>query len=173
MTQPQDSGAGKAVTGALTEWGIEHEIVEIDPEYADTAQFCERYGYPPERSANTILVASRKEPIVFCACVVLASTNLDVNRRVRKLMGVRRVSFASAEQTRELTGMMIGGVTPFGLPEGVPIYVDEGIEGLDYVILGGGNRSTKVKMAGSEFSKVPGAQFISELSMPPRGAPAQ
>jgi prolyl-tRNA editing enzyme YbaK/EbsC (Cys-tRNA(Pro) deacylase) len=156
------------VSDALASWGIEHEIIEIDPDFADTAQFCEKYGYPPERSANTILVASKKGPEKYCACVVLASTSLDVNKRVRKLMEVRRVSFASAEQTVEVTGMMIGGVTPFGLPGDVPIYVDQGIDGLDYVILGSGSRSSKIKMPGAEFAKIPGAQFISELAVPRR-----
>lgn len=164
MTGASDSAA--LVNDALTSWGIDHEIIKIDPDFADTAQFCEKYGYPPERSANTILVASKKGPEQYCACVVLASTQLDVNKRVRKLMGVRRVSFASAEQTKDVTGMMIGGVTPFGLPQDVPIYVDEGIDGLDYVILGSGSRSSKVKMSGGEFSKIPGAQFISELAVP-------
>ena len=153
------------VAETLAALGIAHEMIEIDPDYADTAQFCEKYGYPPERSANTILVASKKGPPQYCACVVLASTQLDVNRRVRKLMGVRRVSFASAEQTIDVTGMMIGGVTPFGLPEDVPIYIDDAIEPLDYVILGSGSRSSKVKMAGAEFAKVPNAEFISELAI--------
>jgi prolyl-tRNA editing enzyme YbaK/EbsC (Cys-tRNA(Pro) deacylase) len=163
MTGASDPAA--LVNDALASWGIEHAIIKIDPDFADTAQFCEKYGYPPERSANTILVASKKGPQQYCACVVLASTQLDVNKRVRKLMGVRRVSFASAEQTKDVTGMMIGGVTPFGLPGHVPIYVDEGIDGLDYVILGSGSRSSKVKMPGAEFSKIPGAQFISELAV--------
>ena len=167
MTQA-NSDPEDRVRRALGEWGIEFEMLDIDPDYADTAQFCERYGYPPERSGNTILVASRKGPPQYCACVVLASTQLDVNKRVRKLMGVRRASFASADQTVEVTGMMIGGVTPFGLPEGVPVYVDEPIADLDYVILGSGSRSSKVKMAGREFTKVPGAQFVSDLSIPPR-----
>ena len=167
MTQA-NSDPEDRVRRALGEWGIEFEMLDIDPDYADTAQFCERYGYPPERSGNTILVASRKGPPQYCACVVLASTQLDVNKRVRKLMGVRRASFASADQTVEVTGMMIGGVTPFGLPEGVPVYVDEPIADLDYVILGSGSRSSKVKMAGREFTKVPGAQFVSDLSIPQR-----
>ena len=164
MNETQDPA--ERVRSALSGWGIDHEIIEIDPDFADTAQFCEKYGYPPDRSGNTILVASRKGPPQYCACVVLASTQLDVNRRVRKLMGVRRVSFASVDQTVEVTGMMIGGVTPFGLPSSVPIYVDEVIADLDYVILGSGSRSSKVRMAGSEFAKIPGAQFVADLSMP-------
>ena len=47
-----------------------------------------------------------------------------MNRRVKGLMEVSRASFASADETMELTGMMIGGVTPFGLPDDLPIYAD-------------------------------------------------
>ena len=39
-----------------------------------------------------------------------------------------------------LTGMMIGGVTPFGLPSDLPIYADAKLSGLDYVIIGGGKQ---------------------------------
>ncbi len=58
-----------------------------------------------EQSGNTIIVASKKEPKVFVACVVLATTRLDVNKRVRKLMGVSKASFASAEEMKVITGM--------------------------------------------------------------------
>lgn len=140
--------------------GLPYEVVEIDPAYADTAQFCERYGYPMEQSANTILVGSKKEPKQYSACVVRATTRLDVNHVVRKLMGVPRLSFASAEETMALTGMMIGGVTVFALPDGLPIYVDDGLMPLDYVILGGGSRSTKIKIAPEVFRRLPGSQII-------------
>jgi prolyl-tRNA editing enzyme YbaK/EbsC (Cys-tRNA(Pro) deacylase) len=43
---------------------------------------------------------------------------------VRKRLGARKVSFASAEETAELTGMMIGGVTVFALPRDLPLWVD-------------------------------------------------
>jgi prolyl-tRNA editing enzyme YbaK/EbsC (Cys-tRNA(Pro) deacylase) len=146
--------------------GLPYEVVEIDPAYADTAQFCERYGYPMEQSANTILVGSKKEPKQYSACVVRATTRLDVNHVVRKLMGVPRLSFASAEETTALTGMMIGGVTVFALPDGLPIYVDDGLMPLDYVILGGGSRSTKIRIAPEVFRRLPGAQIIDGLSQP-------
>ena len=71
----------------------------------------------PTLSANTILVKAKTGGVRYVVCVVLASTRLDVNRTVRKRLGARRVSFASADETRAATGMEIGGVTPLALPE--------------------------------------------------------
>jgi prolyl-tRNA editing enzyme YbaK/EbsC (Cys-tRNA(Pro) deacylase) len=127
--------------------GLPYDVIPIDPNYADTAAFCERYGFPLDHSGNTIIVGSKKEPKQYCACVVLATMRLDVNHTVRKLMGVSRASFASVEETMALTGMMIGGVTVFALPPELSIYIDAPIMSLDYVILGGGSRSLKIKVA--------------------------
>ena len=150
----------------LAELGLPYEIVDLDPAYADTAAFCERYGFPMAQSANTIIVGSKKEPKQYSARVVQATARLDVNHAVRKLMGVPRLSFATAEETRALTGMMIGGVTVFALPEGLPIYVDEGLMACPWVILGGGSRSTKVKIAPDVFTRLAGALVISALGQP-------
>jgi prolyl-tRNA editing enzyme YbaK/EbsC (Cys-tRNA(Pro) deacylase) len=152
------------VRQVLDELEIPYELIPIDADFADTAAFCERYGFPLERSVNTIIVSSKKEPKRYCACLVLATTRLDVNHTVRKLMGVSRASFASADETIELTGMMIGGVTVFALPADLPLYVDAQIMGLDYVILGGGSRSLKVKVSPEVFTRLPQVQFISGLS---------
>ena len=112
------------VVQALDAIGVPYELMEIDPAFADTAACCEKYGLPLDSAGNTIVVASRKEPRRFGACVVKATTLLDVNRAVRALLGVSKVSFATAEETKTLTGMMLGGVTVFALPTDVPIYVD-------------------------------------------------
>ena len=154
------------VRRTLDELGAEYEWMPIDPEFADTAQFCERYGVPEVNSGNTIIVASRREPRQFCACLVQATVQLDVNRTVRKLMGVRRLSFASAEDTAALTGMMIGGVTPFGLPDDLTLYIDEPVMALDWVIVGAGSRSAKVKVHPSVFESLPNVQVVPELSRP-------
>src|SRR5947209_15219893 len=100
------------VVAALDGAGVDYRLIECDPDFADTAAFCERYGYPPSRSANTIVVVSKKEPRKYVACVALATTRLDVNGVVRRRLGVSKASFASADETMALTGMTIGGVTP-------------------------------------------------------------
>ena len=88
------------VLDVIDEFDTEYECIEINPEYADTKVFCEKYSYPMEKSCNTIIVASKKEPKQFCACVVLATTRLDVNKRVKKLMEVSKVSFATADEMK-------------------------------------------------------------------------
>src|SRR3954447_12614408 len=113
-----------AVRRQLDQLGVEYELVPCDPALADTAQFCAAYGYAPEDSANTIIVIGKSDPPRYAACVVLATTRLDVNRVVLNRFGGKKASFASGDQTQENTGMMIGGVTPFAPPADLPIWVD-------------------------------------------------
>jgi prolyl-tRNA editing enzyme YbaK/EbsC (Cys-tRNA(Pro) deacylase) len=152
------------VAAALAEHGIAHERIEIDPEHADTAQFCEVYGYPPETSANTILVASKRGEKRYVACVLLATTRLDVNGVVRRTAGFSKASFADAEETVALTGMLVGGVTPLGLPAGTPLYVDPRVLGQERVIVGGGSRSLKLQIDPQDLLRLPGAQVVEGLA---------
>ena len=161
----ETDGNESAVLAALDALGIEYERIEIDPAFGDTADFCREYGYPVPECGNTILIASRIEPRQFAACVVRADTRLDVNRRVRKLMGVRKASFASAEDTVAHTGMAIGGVTAFALPEGLPIYVDAAVFDLDRVILGSGVRRSKIAVAPDALRRVPGVEVVEGLAV--------
>jgi prolyl-tRNA editing enzyme YbaK/EbsC (Cys-tRNA(Pro) deacylase) len=152
------------VTATLEGLGVPYEIHEIDPDFADTAAYCAKYGIPLEQSANTIIVASKKEPKQYCACVVLATTRLDVNHAVRKLMGAAKVSFASADETKALTGMMIGGVTLFALPPDLPVYVDERVMACEWIIVGGGSRSAKIRLAPDVLRRLPGVTVVSGLA---------
>jgi prolyl-tRNA editing enzyme YbaK/EbsC (Cys-tRNA(Pro) deacylase) len=153
-----------SVRAALDGVGARYEIMPCDPAFADTAEFCSRYGISPSKSANAILVASRKEPKVYALCVVLATTKLDVNKKVSELLGVKKLSFASAEETIAVTGMMIGGVTPFGLPPELPVYVDSRLTALDEVVLGGGSRSCKLRVAPEVFTRLPDCQVVEGLA---------
>lgn len=149
---------------ALDRLGVEYAVMACDPALADTAAFVEAYGIPLERSANTIVVASKGAEPRHVACVVLATTSLDVNRVVRREMEVRKASFAAADPVRELTDMEIGGVTPFGLPEGLPVLVDARVMEPDWIILGGGNRSSKLRLAPDALRSHPSMRVIEGLA---------
>ena len=156
-----------AVRQQLDQLGVEYEIVPCDPALADTAQFCEAYGYAPEDSANTIVVIGKSDPPTYVACVVLATTRLDVNKAVRNRLGVRKASFADADATRTLTGMEIGGVTAIGLPPDLRVWVDARVMSRARIILGGGSRSCKVLAPPQLLTALPNVEVVDGLAHQP------
>jgi prolyl-tRNA editing enzyme YbaK/EbsC (Cys-tRNA(Pro) deacylase) len=157
---------GALVTSSLERLGVLHSVMACDPAAADTAVFCERYGISPADSANTILVAVKREPRRYVACVALATTRLDVNHKLREELGEKRLSFADASETVAVTGMLVGGVAPFGLPDTVPVLVDAAVMERPEIVLGGGGRDTKLRMAPAELLKVPGLRVVPGLAQP-------
>ncbi len=144
----------------------DYELFACDPELADTAAFCAAYGFAMEDSANTIVVVGKSNPPLFAACVVLATHRLDVNRVVKQRLGTRKASFASQDETRALTGMAIGGVTVFGLPDGLPVWVDAAVMARERIVLGGGSRSWKVIAPPSILLTLPGVEVVEGLANP-------
>ena len=153
-----------SVSDQLREHHLDFEVMPCDPALADTAAFVEAYGVPLDRSANTIVVASKGAEPSYVVCVLLATTSLDVNNVVRREMRVRKASFAGADPVRALTGMEIGGVTPFGLPDGLPVLVDARVMDQDWIVLGGGNRSSKLKLAPNALRLLPSVRVIEGLA---------
>ena len=161
---PPDDADRVRLETALARLGVPWELFPCDPALADTAQFCAAYGFAMEDAANAIIVAGKAEPRVYACCIVLAPDRLDVNRTVRQRLGTRRASFASADDTRELTGMEIGGVTPFGLPAALPVWVDAAVMDRERVVLGGGSRRWKVIAEPRILLALPGAEVVEGLA---------
>lgn len=153
------------VLAHLDRLGVEYEVMDCDPDLADTAQFCEAYGVALEESANAILVAPKKPEGHHAVCVALAHTRLDVNGAVRRKLGVRKLSFAPAEVTRELTGQEIGGVTIFGLPGNVPVWLDARVLSCERIVVGAGSRSAKISLDPRQLVGVDGYEFVDDLAI--------
>ncbi|HEX9642699.1 MAG TPA: YbaK/EbsC family protein [Acidimicrobiia bacterium] len=166
MTDAAAAGGSEAAVRAALD-GVAHKLIACDPALADTAAFCAHYGYPEDQSANTIVVASRKPPGHNAACVVLATTRLDVNGMVRRRLDARKVSFAPPELTVQLTGMAMGGVTAFALPRELPLWIDAAVMERPWVIVGGGSRSLKVKVAPDVLARLPNAEVVAGLATGP------
>lgn len=145
-------------------------VLDCDPALADTAEFCRAYGIDPADSANAILVEGRPSGAdatpVHVLCVVLATTRLDVNRAVRSRLGVRKASFAPAAVTQQITGMQLGGVTPFGVPAGLPIWVDAAVMQRERIVVGGGSRSAKVQGPPDMLLAIDGVEVVEGLARP-------
>jgi hypothetical protein len=66
--------------------------------------------------------------------------------------------------------MAYGGITPVGLPAGLPILVDTAVAAADLVVVGSGTRGSKLAVAGSVLAALPGAEVLQGLGLPPVAA---
>lgn len=157
------------VAAALSAWSgpvpvDEIGVAEINPELADTAAFCERYGVGLEESANCVVVAGRRGGEVrLAACMVLATTRADVNGLVRRHLEARRASFAPLDEAVAETGMEYGGITPIGLPVDWPLLVDAAVAASPRVVVGSGLRRSKLTLPGKALSDLPNAVVLDGL----------
>lgn len=152
---------------ALAGWSRAGEalVAPIDPELADTAAFCERYGVEPADSANCVVIAGRRGDVIrYAACVVLATTRADVNGVVRRRLDARKASFASMSDAVERSGMEYGGITPIGLPVDWPVLIDRAVLDRPIVVIGSGLRRSKIAMPSAALADLPGAEVIDGLA---------
>lgn len=150
------------VRAAVARFDGSVRVGAIDPEVADTAAFCERYGQSLDTSANcVVLAAKRGGEIEYAACMVLATQRADVNGVLRKHLGARKASFAPMDEATGMTGMEYGGITPFGLPEGWPVLVDKAVHDTSWVVVGSGLRRSKLRVPGPLLAELPGAEVLS------------
>jgi prolyl-tRNA editing enzyme YbaK/EbsC (Cys-tRNA(Pro) deacylase) len=153
----------------LTGWPRADEVgvAEIDPELADTAAFCERYGVALDVSANCVVIATRRgDNVRMAACMVLATTRADVNGVARRHLDARKASFAPMDEAVAKTGMEYGGITPLGLPGDWPVLVDAEVAAADSVVIGSGVRRSKLVLPGAALAALSTAQVIDGLARP-------
>ena len=154
------------VRAALPQLSAVNEVgvAQIDPAVADTAAFCARYGVRPDESANCVIVIARKQGATrLAACIVLATTRVDVNGLVRRKLDARKVSFAPMGEAIAETGMEYGGITAVGLPSGWPILIDAAVARHRRVVVGSGLRMSKLVLPGSVLSSLPFAEVVENL----------
>ena len=156
------------VYSALLSWpgAGEIQVAAIDPALADTAAFCERYGVPPEESANCVVIAAKRGgETSYAACMVAATTRADVNGLVRRHLGARKASFGAVETVTSLTAMEYGGITPIGLPAGWPVLVDAAVAKLGSIVIGSGIRGSKLWLPGALLADLPAAEVLPGLGV--------
>ncbi|MDU0344590.1 YbaK/EbsC family protein [Microbacterium sp. KSW2-29] len=143
------------------------EVAAVDAALADTVAFCEAYGQSLDISANCLVVqGSRGADIRTAACLAVATTRLDVNGVVRKLLDARKATFAPMDAAVVETGMQYGGITPLGIPSEWRLLLDARVAALPRAIVGAGIRGAKLFLPGEVLASLPSAEVVDGLAKP-------
>ena len=159
-----DADIEAKIAAALRGLGATCEVIRIDPDFADTAAFCESTVCRSTIRATPSSSARRRGRRSTAPCLVLATTRLDVNhgapphgRFASLVRHGRRDEGSHGHDDRRRDPAR-------PLPPAVPIYVDERIMALDYVILSG-SRSSKLKLSPDLLRRLPSLTVVPDLAL--------
>ncbi len=130
-----------SVTRALDDLGISYQIHIHERPLRSLEQAAEERGLEPDQIIRSLLF--RLEDGVFV--LVLMPGREKVNWvKLRRYLGVSRMTTATSQEVLEVTGYVTGAVSPFGLPQPVRLLADEKIFVHEEISIGAGIRNAGV-----------------------------
>jgi Cys-tRNA(Pro)/Cys-tRNA(Cys) deacylase len=89
----------------------------------------------------------------YALVLVSGERRLDLKRLARAL-SVKRAQLVDRFTAERLTGYHVGGISPFGLRQGLPAVMDAAIMGWDDILINGGQRGMMLKMSPEDIRRV-------------------
>jgi len=97
-----------------------------------------------------VMEDERKNPLV----VLMHGDRQVSTKELARVMGVKQVVPCSPDTAQRQSGYQVGGTSPFGLRRPMPIYMEEGIAGLEKIYINGGRRGYLVSMTPGELIRI-------------------
>ena len=137
----------------LRENHAEFDVVTHEP--VTTSEEAARVrGTPLEQGAKALVFTADGRPVLL---VLPAHQRVD-SRSFKSAFGVKNLSMVSADELRELTGLEVGAVPPFGHLLGLPTYVDEGLLEQPRLAFNAGSRTTSVLLKTGDYERLASAR---------------
>ncbi len=152
--QEGETEVTKKIIELLRSKNIEFDIIKHPP-VTTSSEAAGARGSKLSQGAKAIIVRANEQ---FYHLIISAAVPLD-NNKLRKVLGTRRVRFATAEELFELTGCMPGAVPPFGNIFGLPVFMDSALLSEEIVYFNCGSHTISLRMSRSDLQSVTGAQI--------------
>jgi len=149
--QSRRQGSRERVRAFLTEHGLADGVVEFEQSTKTAAMAAEAMGCELGQIVKSLVViVDGESPVV---ALVAGDRRGDLDAIAGEMAG-RKARMADADTVREVTGYAIGGVSPFALPESLPVLVDDSLERFETVFPAAGTPSSMVRMPASMLVSV-------------------
>lgn len=131
------------------------EVFEHAPARTSKEAAAIRPEYTLQQGAKALIIRVKPAPPdkKFVMLVMSASDRFDADK-VKRLLNIKEIRFATEEEVMEITsGVLPGGVPPFGGLFSLPVYADEGLFDNKEIIFNAGDRSVSVAMKSEDYRK--------------------
>ena len=146
------------VRGYLKQFGAQDRIVETDLSSATVELAAKALGCEGERIAKTL---SFKTPEGVILVVAAGDAKVD-NKKYKAKFGCK-AAMLKADEVEECVGYAVGGVCPFGVNEGVKVYLDESLKRFETVFPAAGSSNSAIELTLPELENFSGAEELVDV----------
>lgn len=132
-------------------FGMEDRILEFDVSSATVDLAAQAVGCEPERIAKTLSFMLPDGPIL-----IVAAGDAKIDNRKFKDQFHTKAKMLTPDEVVELVGHAIGGVCPFGINEGVTVYLDESLKRFETVFPACGSSNSAIELTIPDLEKYSG-----------------
>ena len=132
-------------------FGMEDRILEFDVSSATVELAAQAVGCEPERIAKTLSFMLPEGPIL-----IVAAGDAKIDNRKFKDQFHTKAKMLTPDEVVELVGHAIGGVCPFGINEGVTVYLDESLKRFETVFPACGSSNSAIELTIPDLEKYSG-----------------
>ena len=143
--------ASEAVKQFFDQYGMADRVREFDVSSATVELAAQALGCEPCRIAKTLsfLVDGR-------AILIVAAGDAKIDNPKYKAQFGTKAKMLSPDEVVELVGHAVGGVCPFGIKEGVAVYLDESLKRFETVFPACGSGNSAIKLSIGELERYSG-----------------
>ncbi len=151
---PKRAGSRERVRSFLEAHGLADGLTEFAQSTKTAAQAADAMGCELGQIVKSLVVIADDRPVL---ALVAGDRRGDLDA-IAAEMGALSARMADADAVREATGYAIGGVSPFDLPEGLEVLVDDSLARYDVVYPAAGTPSSMVRIVREDLERVVGGR---------------
>jgi prolyl-tRNA editing enzyme YbaK/EbsC (Cys-tRNA(Pro) deacylase) len=142
-SRPRKAGSLERVRAFLSAAGLDDGLIAFGDRSTKTCELAaEAVGCEVGQIVKSLVFVAGGTPVL----ALVAGDRRGDTDAIGELLGAGPVRFAGADTVRASTGYAIGGVSPYDLPEGLTVLVDESLERFETVYTAAGTPSSMVRI---------------------------
>ena len=140
----------KRVETLLIEFDPKQSVIVLDSSARTALEAATSLGCEVGAIVKSLLFKTENK---FNLCLVSGDKKTSLNK-IKKILNIKDVSMASAEEVKKITGYSIGGVSPIGHLNKISIFIDNSLERFKYLYAAAGHPNCVFKISYIDLQKI-------------------
>jgi len=141
----------------LENQGIPFETLQYEHQEKGAVFASQALGIPVEKTIKTLV--TELDPQGYLVLLMPGHKNVSF-KQVARIRGAKRAAMVTVAVAERLTGYTVGGISPFGMKQQVPVLIEAGLLDFDQVVINGGKRGVMLVMNPQDIMTSLGAEAV-------------